>query len=75
MRKTVYCFLFIAGIMLTACKDQMAEIKDFKADLQGVLWQKVLDQVGMDQEDSAAVQPTLPLNYLLREGFASKFGL
>jgi len=53
----------------------MAEIKDFKADLQSKLWQTVLDQVGMDQGDTSAVQHALPLNYFLREGFAAKFGL
>lgn len=61
--------------MLTSCKNQMAEIKDFKADLQSKLWQTVLDQVGMDQGDTSAVQHALPLNYFLREGFAAKFGL
>jgi len=53
----------------------MADIKDFKTDLKEVLWQTVLDQVGMEQGDTSAVQEALPLNYFLREGFASKFGL
>lgn len=67
--------MFIGGLLLTACKNQMSEFKDFKDQMRSSLWHSVLDKVSLDQGDSTAAENPHPLNYFLREGFAAKFGL
>jgi|GEM_PF-2178010 len=75
MRKIFYCCLFVGGLLLTACKDQVSDLKDFKDQVRSSLWHSVLDKVNPGQGDSSAVEAPRPLNYFLLEGFAAKFGL
>ena len=74
MRKVFYYCLVSAGLVLTGCQNRIADLKDFKDQMQETLWHSLLDKVNMESADTAAVESPRPLNYFLREGFAAKFG-
>lgn len=75
MRKLTYCFLIIGGMFLTACRNQSTEMLDIKNQVKETLLNSVLHRINLESDDTSAVHSLHPFNFLLREGFAEKFGL